>query len=123
MWRSVVISRNGNLVENYTIRFTGPSELVWEMHARIPGGDERSGTRYEYVITPAGKLVLTPVRKLLPDGIEVNHLPAAGDSPIEFTILPLDKQCRSFQLLQHNARGRKVFDAVFRNEPNGAATG
>jgi hypothetical protein len=94
--------------------------MVWEILRRVPGVDDRSGMRYEHAISPAGKLVLTPVRKLLADGIELRHLPGPGESPIEYTVLPLDRQSRSFQLLQHNARGRKVFDAVFRNEPTAA---
>src|SRR4029077_9090371 len=106
--------------DRHAIRFTSATELVWELRGRSPGVDSRSGTRYKYALTPGGKLELTTLAILQSDGLEWD--PLAGGKigrkppPLEYTIIPLDKKASSFQLVRVDTRGRKVLDAVFRQE-------
>jgi hypothetical protein len=117
VWRSVVISKSGNRIDRYTIHFVSGTELVWEWHRREPGVDGQGGTRYKYAVSAAGKLELTSLATLMEDGLEWDPQPGRKRPSVEYTILPLDKRANSFQLVQLNARGQKVFDTVFRHEP------
>jgi len=115
VWRAAVVSADGNKIDHYAIRFTSATEVVWEWHGRSPGVDNRSGMRYQYALV-AGKLRLTALAQLQADGLEWTPVPAMKPPPIDYTILPFDKEGNSFQLMQENARGRKALDVVFRKE-------
>jgi hypothetical protein len=120
VWRSVVISDNGNKIERHAIRFLSGTELVWNIHRRAPGIDNRDGVRYRYALTPGGKLELTGLATLQSDGLEWDPVPGRKMPPVEYRILPLDARAQAFQLVLENARGVKVLDAVFRNERDAA---
>ena len=110
VWRSVVISKNGNKIEppldplhRWRTNWSG------RLHWRSPGDRcTEWDLATSFVITAAGKLVLTPVGDVLSDGIRVNQLAEDGRiSASSSRSFPLDKECRSFQLVRDDARGLK----------------
>ena len=121
VWRSVVISQNGNRIVRYAIRFKSGTELVWDEHFRQPGVDHRVGVRYKYALTADGKLELNAIASMTDDGTEFDFGDGIAPPPAVYTILPLNRDASAFQLVQEDARGRRILDAVFRKEKEAKA--